>query len=84
MIPDPTDPFLPEPHTIAALLAGGDWACAHDEPETLSEVAHLLGRCVPAAQQRELEKIAALANRDDMLAATTSWARLRESLCGRG
>ena len=67
------------PMTIASLLSGGDWACADEDPETLSHVAELLGRCLAAPQQMELDAIAKVAA-SDIGAAIPRWRRFRDHL----
>jgi len=76
-------PHIHEARSMTELVLSGDWACAHNTPETLAEVAHALGRCLTTPAQRVLDHIADLAL-TDMLAATTRWSELTRELSRHG
>lgn len=75
-------PPIEHSHGLHTLLSGGDWACANLQAGTLAEVARLLGPCVSAPDQIELDEIAALAA-TDMANASGRWSRLSTRLRSR-
>jgi len=81
---NPLEIDLPEPDA-GALIACGDWACAHCNPEALAEVAARLAALIDGTEARELHEIERLSEQD-MLIASTLWQsvtrRLRERVYG--
>jgi hypothetical protein len=67
------------PHSLTALLVGGDWACQRDRPRALAEMARLLAQCVPEPERMELEEVARLAPAD-MDAAGARWADVTDRI----
>lgn len=82
MIPHTEDSEL-SPHVFHALLVGGDWACAHGDPEGLMQVAERLSTFCSERLRAELAEVERLAA-TDMLAASARWletsARVRAEL----
>jgi hypothetical protein len=78
-----SQPSLQYCHDLGTLLASGDWACTHQQPTMLSEVARLLGPCLAAPDQIELGEIARVAS-SNLAAASARWGqfsgRLRAQL----
>ena len=69
----------PRPHSLTALLVGGDWACNRGRPRVLADMARLLAQCVAEPWRVELDEIARLAP-VDMDAAARRWADVSEQI----
>jgi len=67
------------PHSLTALLVGGDWACHRDRPRVLADMARLLAQCVAEPERVELEEVVRLAP-IDMAAARERWAEVTERI----
>lgn len=63
-------------HT-AALVFGGDWACAHGDPAGLAQVARQLAQRVGESLRLELVELSDLCRSDPDL-ASRRWPLLRE------
>ena len=61
------------------LLAGGDWACAHCNPEGLAVVAQQLRTWVGEEERRALREVERLVD-VDMLRASELWSRVTHRL----
>ena len=77
-----SQPSLQYCHDLGTLLSSGDWACTHQQPTMLGEVARLLGPCLAAPDQIELGEIARLAN-TNITAASARWSQFSSRLRAR-
>ena len=68
--------------TSSQLLFGGDWACAHGDPEALADVAKQLAERIGGALRGKLLELSRLCGSDCELAARR-WPPLRVEVAGR-
>lgn len=70
-------------HTISALIAKGEQACARGRPDELSIVAGMLSACVAVPEQLELDGVARDAG-CDMPSACAAWKGVVDRLVRHG
>jgi len=68
--------------TSSQLLFGGDWACAHGDPEALGHVAKQLAERIGGSLRGKLLELSRLCGSDCELAAQR-WPPLRVEVAGR-
>ena len=70
------------PATSSQLLFGGDWACAHGDPEALADVAKQLAERIGDPLRGKLLELSRLCGSDCELAAR-HWPPLRIEIADR-